>query len=185
MRKVTFAINSTINGNADHTSGIPDDELHNFYSDYLDNIDVILMGRKTYELMEGYWPVAHEDPRNTESILRFADKFNSIRKIIFTKTLKELKWQNSILAERTLVETVNKLKNGSGKNISAGSLSIATQLLNLNLIDEFWFAIHPVITGKGLRLFEGIDINTKLQFVDSKKFNSGVIVLHYLKSESS
>ena len=184
MRKVIFAINSTINGSADHTSGIPDDELHNFYSDYLDNIDVILMGRKTYELMEGYWPVAHEDPRNTESILRFADKFNSIRKIIFTKTLKELKWQNSILAERTLVETVNKLKNENGKNISAGSISIAAQLLKLNLIDEFWFVVHPIIAGKGPRLFDGIDINTKLQFVDSKKFTSGVIALHYKKLES-
>ena len=98
MRKIVFAINSTINGNADHKNGIPDDELHGFYADYLDNVEVVLMGRNTYELMADYWPVAHEDPGNTKSTLRFADKFNSVKKIIFSKTLNEVKWENSILA---------------------------------------------------------------------------------------
>ncbi len=182
MRKIIFAINSTINGSADHTSSIADDELHNFFADYLDNVDVVLMGRKTYELMEDYWPVVHEDPNNSKSTLRFADRFNTVRKIIFTKTLKEVKWQNSVIAEKSLVEIVNELKNKQGKNISAGSLSIASQLLKQNLIDEFWFPVHPVVTGKGPRLFDGIDDVKNLQFVDSQKFRSGVIVLHYKKS---
>jgi len=181
MRKIIFSINSTINGSTDHTSVIADDELHNFFADYLDNVDVVLMGRKTYELMADYWPVAHEDPHNTKSTLRFADKYNSVSKIIFSNSLKEVKWQNSRIANKDLIETVNELKNEKGKCISAGSLSIASQLLNENLIDEFWFAIHPVISGKGPLLFDGIDLNTKLKFVDSKKLNSGVVVLHYHK----
>ncbi len=181
MRKVIFAINSTINGFADHTSVIPDDELHNFYADYLDNVDVILMGRKTYELMEGYWPVAHEDPRNTKSTLRFADKFNSVQKIVFTNTLKKLDWQNSVIAEENLIDIVKRLKNEDGKNISAGSLSIASQLLKLNLIDEFWFLVHPIIAGKGKQLFEDFDEKRNLKLIDTKKFHSGVIALQYRK----
>jgi len=184
MRKIIFSINSTINGGADHTSGIVDDELHNFYTDYLDNIDVVLMGRKTYELMEGYWPVAHEDPQITISTLRFADKFNSVPKIIFTNTLKEVKWQNSRIAEKDLIETVSDLKNGKGKYISAGSLSIASQLLNKNMIDEFWFLIHPIISNKGKRLFEEFDGMRNLKLIETRTFNSGVIVMHYQKNEN-
>ncbi|HKI78815.1 MAG TPA: dihydrofolate reductase family protein [Ignavibacteriaceae bacterium] len=184
MRKIIFSTNSTINGGADHTSGIADDELHNFYTDYLDNIDVVLMGRKTYELMEGYWPVAHEDPQNTKSTLRFADKFNSVRKIIFTNKLKKVDWQNSVIAEENLIEIVKRLKNEDGKNISAGSLSIASQLLNKNMIDEFWFLIHPIISNKGKRLFEEFDGMRNLKLMETRIFNSGVIVMHYQKNEN-
>ena len=179
MRKIIFVINTTINGSVDHTAGIADDELHNFYTDWLNNVDVVLMGRKTYQLMESFWPVAHKDPGSTQSILRFADKFNSIKKIIFSETLKEVKWQNSHLADRNLQEIISELKNQDGKNISAGSLSIALQLLKLNLIDEFWFAIHPVIVQKGPLLFEGIDVIKKLNFIDSKTLSSGVVFHHY------
>jgi uncharacterized protein YdhG (YjbR/CyaY superfamily) len=106
-----------------------------------------------------------------------------MKKIIFSNTLKKVDWQNSVFAEKDLVSTVKELKRQQGKLISAGSINIASQLFKENLIDEFWFAVHPVISGKGPRLFDGIDVNSKLQFVDSKKFNSGVIVLHYKKTE--
>ena len=182
MRKVIFAINITINGFADHTVGIADAELHNFFSDILDDSDVILFGRKTYQLMEAYWPNAWNDSGSTESEKRFADTINPIKKIVFSKTLKKVDWQNSILAEKDLVSTVKGLKKQNGKPASVGSISIASQLFRENLIDKFWFAIHPLISEKGPRLFDGIDVNTKLQFVDSKKFSSGVIILHYKKT---
>lgn len=184
MRKIIFSINSTINGGADHTSVIADDELHDFYADYLENVDVVLMGRKTYELMEGYWPGAHEDPQITKSTLRFAGKFNSVPKIIFTNTLKEVKWQNSRIAEKDLIETVSDLKNGKGKYISAGSLSIASQLLKENLIDEFWFLLHPIVANNCKKLFEEFDGKMDLELSDSKIFNSGVVVLHYKKENN-
>jgi dihydrofolate reductase len=185
MRKVTFAINSTINGSADHTKGIADGELHDFFTNLLNEGDVVLMGRKTYQLMENFWPVAYKDPNSTKSMLRFADKYNPIKKIIFSKTLTEVKWENSELAIKDLPEIVSELKKQKGKNILAGSISIAAQLLKLNLIDEFWFVIHPIVAGKGPRLFDGIDNVKNLQFVDSQKFRSGVIALHYKKPEGN
>ena len=179
MRKIIFAINTTINGSVDHTVGIADDELHNFYTDLLNSVDVVLMGRKTYQLMYNFWPVAHKDPGSTQSVLRFADKFNSIKKIVFSETLKEVKWQNSQLADRNLQEIISELKNQDGKNISAGSLSIALQLLKLDLIDEFWIAVHPIIAEKGPRLFDGMDVIKKLKLIDSKTLSSGVVFHHY------
>jgi dihydrofolate reductase len=76
MRKVIFAINITINGFADHTAMIADAEVHNYFSDMIDDADVILFGRKTYQLMESYWPNAWNDSGSTESEKRFADKIN-------------------------------------------------------------------------------------------------------------
>ena len=112
-------------------------------------------------------------------MLRFADKYNSIKKIVFSETLKEVTWQNSQLANQNLQEIISELKNQDGKNLSAGSLSIAMQLLKLNLIDEFWIAVHPVIAEKGPRLFEGMDTIKKLKLVDSKTLSSGVVFHHY------
>ncbi len=183
MRKVVFSINSTINGFADHTTVIADEELHDFFTGLLNEFDVSLMGRKTYQLMASYWPVAHKDPECTESMKRFADKFNAMKKIIFSNTLKNVEWQNSVLAKKDLLSTVLELKKENGKSISAGSINIAGQLFKHNLIDEFWFVIHPVIAGTGPRLFEGIINVNNLQLIDSKKFNSGAFALHYKKPE--
>lgn len=182
MRKIIFGINTTINGFADHTVGIADDALHNFFSDLLDKVDVILYGRKTYQLMESFWPIASNDPESTADIKRFARTINSIKKIVFSFSLNEVNWQNSILADDSLFKTVNKLKSEDGKNIAVGSLSLAAQLLNQNLIDEFWFAVHPVITEKGPRLFEGVDVHLNLKLVNSITLSSGVVIHHYLNS---
>ncbi|GAB4293929.1 MAG: dihydrofolate reductase family protein [Ignavibacteriaceae bacterium] len=179
MRKLIFAINITIDGFADHTAAIADDELHDFFTNLLDTVDVSLMGRKTYQLMENYWPKAHEDQNATKSTLDFADKFNAMNKIVFSNSLTEVKWKNSRLASESLLKVVSGLKNQNGKNISAGSLSIAKQLFNENLIDEFWFLIHPVVSGKGKKLFDGLEIKHQLHLVDVSKLNSGVVVLHY------
>ena len=180
MRKVIFSINSSINGFADHTTGIADDELHDFFTNLLNEVDVSLMGRKTYQLMAGYWPVAYKDPECTESIKRFADKFNAMKKIVFSNTLKSVEWQNSVLAEKDLISTVSELKKEKGKSISAGSISIGEQLLRHNLIDEFWFVIHPVIAGKGPRLFDEVNVSKNLQLIDSRKFDSGAIAVRYI-----
>lgn len=179
MRKIIFGINTTINGFADHSVGIVEAELHNFFSDLLDKVDAILYGRKTYQLMESYWPTACDDSGSTESEKRFADIINPVKKIVFSRSLKKVDWQNSELAEDDLVSTVKELKKQEGKPIAVGSINIAGQLFKENLIDEFWFAVHPVISEKGPRLFEGINLDTRLKFLDSKKFSSGVIVLHY------
>ena len=181
MSKIIFAINITIDGFADHTAVVADDELHDFYADYLDSVDIVLLGRKTYEMMAGFWPHAKEDPGSTKSMINFADKYNSISKVVFSKSLNEVKWNNTILNKGSLINEVLKMKNKSGKNISAGSLSIASTLMEEQLIDEFWFLVHPIVLGKGKPLFENLNRRSNLKLVDINTLKSGVAVLHYKK----
>ena len=157
MRKVIFSINVTIDGFADHTAVIADSELHEFYAGLLDNADVILFGRKTYELMVSFWPNAREDPRSTKSMIKFADKFNSISKVVFSKTLNDVIWNNTRLAKNDLINEFLNMKKQEGTNISIGSLSIASQLMKLGLIDEYWFLVQPIVLGNGKQLFESLN----------------------------
>jgi len=180
MRKLVFAINVSLDGFADHTVAIADDELHQFFSSLLDETDIELFGRVTYQLMESYWPHAHNDPNATGVILEFADRFNSISKIVFSKSLLKAEWNNTKLIKGNAIEEVKKLKQQPGKNISIGGISLATALMKAGLIDEYLILIHPVAAGKGRQLFEGINEKRKLKLADTQVFKSGVVVLHYL-----
>jgi len=183
MRKIIFAINITIDGFADHTAVIADDELHDFHTDLLSTVDAILFGRKTYQLLESYWPNAHEDPQATKSMIEFAHKINSMRKIVFSRTLDKVTWNNTRLVEENMVEEILKLKNQPGNSLSVGGLSIASNLTKLGLIDEYWFLVQPIILGKGKQLFENLNDRTDLKLIDTKIFNSGIVVLHYKKAK--
>jgi dihydrofolate reductase len=181
-RKIIFAINVTIDGIADHTAVIADEELHDFHADLLDSVDTILFGRKTYELLAEFWPVAYEDPRITAGMIRFADKINPLPKIVFSRTLEKVSWNNTVLSKSDLIEEVRRLKKQSGKSLSIGGLSIAAELAKHDMIDEFWFLVQPMIIGKGKRLWEGLNKMMELKLVDTRTLSSGVVVLHYINA---
>ncbi len=179
MRNLFLAINVSLDGFADHTVAIADDELHEFYSGLLDNTDIALFGRVTYQLMESYWPRAHEDPQATKSMLDFAGRFNAIPKIVFSRTLQKAGWNNTRLVRDNMVEEVIRLKQQSGKDISIGGISVSRELVKRGLIDEYWLVVQPVIVGKGRRLFDGLDDRINLKLLDTKTLKSGVVALHY------
>jgi dihydrofolate reductase len=181
MRKLILSINVSLDGFADHTVAVvADDELHEFFSDLLDNTDIALFGRVTYQLMASYWPHAHQDPKATRSMLAFADRFNAVSKIVFSRTLQKADWNNSRLVRDNMGEAVIRLKESPGKNISLGGISISQEFMRRGLIDEYWLAVHPVVVGKGKRLFDNLNERINLRLADTKVFKSGVVVLHYL-----
>ena len=181
-RKLFFAINVTIDGFADHTAVIADDELHNFYTNLLNDVDILLFGRKTYQLMESYWPKASDDPQATKSMIEFANKINSLSKIVFSRTLDKVSWNNARIIKSNIIEEVLKLKEQPGKNLSIGGLSVASTFMKQELIDEYWFLVQPIIWGKGKRLFESLNNSNRFELVETSKFNSGVVVLDYKKT---
>ncbi len=184
MRKLIFSINVSLDGFADHTVAIADDELHDFYTDQLNTIDTILFGRVTYQLFESYWPHAPEDPEATKSMIAFADKINAMPKIVFSKMLQNVNWNNTTLIEKDMVKEVIRLKEGDGRgSLSIGGISAIQTFMKLKLVDEFWLLVHPVIVGNGQRLFNGINEKLDLKLVDTKTFRSGVVVLHYILNE--
>lgn len=169
----------TLDGNCDHTAGIPDEEIHQHYTELLGQGDAILYGRTTYQLME-YWRTFLENPSEQKSMNDFAIAIDKIPKIVFSKTLKNVDWESSTLAKRELKDEVIELKQQSGKDIFVGSRSLIVQLTNLGVIDELQLCIYPVIAGKGLQLFEKINDRIIFNLVKTKNFNSGAIILYYV-----
>jgi dihydrofolate reductase len=179
MRRIIAAINMTLDGICDHTAGIPDEELHQHYSELLGKGDTILYGRITYQLME-FWRTVLDNPSEEKSMNDFAIAIDRIPKIVFSNTLNHVEWKTAAIANRDLKETVLALRQQPGKDILVGSRSLIIQLINLNLVDEFQLCIHPVVEGSGLSLFENIAGRTHFKLVKTKTFNSGVIILYYV-----
>jgi dihydrofolate reductase len=178
MRKIVAAINMTIDGYCDHTAGIPDEEIHEHYTDLLNAGDGILYGRLTYQLMT-YWQPLAQNPSGEKSMDAFARAIDTIPKIVFSRTLKHVEWESAALATRTLEEEVAALRQQAGRDIYVGSRSLILQLMKRNLIDEYQLCVHPVIVGSGMPLFENARDRTVLQLIQTKTFRGGAVTLYY------
>lgn len=177
MRKLTAAINMTLDGFCDHTAISPDEEIHQHYADLLNTAGTLLYGRKTYQLME-YWRPIVRNPTGDQATDEFATAIDNVPKIVFSRTLKNVDWETAKLADQDLEEEVLELKQQAGKDIYACSPSLIVNLTKLNLIDEYQLCIHPIIAGSGLPLFKDINEQVALKLVKTKTFTSGA-VLHY------
>ncbi|MCC7118101.1 MAG: dihydrofolate reductase [Anaerolineales bacterium] len=179
MRKVTFGINISLDGYCGHESAVAtDDELHEYFTELLRNSGVHILGRNTYHLMYPYWHDVAVNGSETETVNEFARAFDAIPKLVFSRTMKSVEWNNTTLLHSNLREEILKLKEQSGKDIAIGSLNLASQVAEWNLIDEYHFVVHPIIAGKGPRLFEAVE-NLRLNLVASKTFASGAVALRY------
>ena len=183
MRRVVFAINITADGYCSHTDGIVDDELLEYFTGVLRNAGLLLYGRITYQLMVPYWPEVAKKQLESAASHEFARVFDSLNKVVFSTTLKHVEANHTRLVHANVAEEVLALKQQPGKDICVGSLSIASQLSASGLIDDYQFVVHPVVAGRGPRLFETVKpLDTlRLDFIGSKTFRSGVVALHYRK----
>ena len=179
MRKIIAAINMTLDGFCDHTAAIVDDELHQHYNEILSNADTLLYERITYQLMESYWPAIVKNPTGNKPADEFAVLIDNISKIVFSRTLKNVYWENTKLEKEIIKEEILELKQKAGKNILAGSPSLIVSLTQLDLIDEYQLCVHPIILGNGLRLFKNINDRINLKLIKTKIFGSGSITLYY------
>lgn len=178
MGKVLFAINITIDGYCGHESGIPDDETTQYFSELLGEVDAEILGRKTYDLMYPYWHEVAVNQSGSPAENGFARAFDALPKIVFSTTLERADWVNSSLRREGLREEVLAWKAQPGKVVSIGGLDVGSQVASWGLIDEYRFLVHPLIAGKGPRLFEaGGEHGLKL--VTTRTFGSGVVALHY------
>lgn len=178
MRKVIAVINMTLDGFCDHTSLIADDEIHQHYTELLNNGGAVLYGRITYQLME-YWRTVLENPTGNKAFDDFAVAMDKIPKVVFSHTLKDTDWETAKLATKDLNEEVLALSQEAGKDILVGSRSLIISLLNLGLIDELQICVQPIIAGKGLPLFENLNDRINLKLLKTKTFNNSGSVLFY------
>ena len=183
MRNVIFAINITLDGCCDHTKQLADDETHEYFTQLLREVDLLVFGRKTYQLMVPFWPEVAKNQSMTKASNEFARTFDSINKIVFSRSLASAEDRNTRIVRTNLHDEILKLKQEQGKNILIGGVSIPSQLIELGLVDEYRFVVSPIVAGEGRRLLEGVSLPERLQlkFVDSKIFESGPVALRYLK----
>jgi dihydrofolate reductase len=183
MRNVIFAINITLDGCCDHTKQFADDETHEYFTHLMREVDLLVFGRKTYQLMVPFWPEVAKSQSMTSASNEFAQTFDSIKKIVFSQSLGSAEDRNTRIARTNLRDEILKLKQEQGKNILVGGVGVPSQLMELGLVDEYRFVVGPIIAGEGRRLMEGVSLPERLQLklVESKIFKSGGIALRYLK----
>lgn len=181
MRKVIYGINLTADGCCDHTKGMGSKEVHEYFTDLMRDADLVVYGRKTYELMVPYWPDVAKKQSGTPSENEFARIFTAIDKVVFSRSLDNADGNTSIL-RGNLRDEILRLKQEPGKNISIGGVDLPEQLIALGLVDEFHFVIHPVIAGEGRRLeATGLQEQLELKLAGSQILKSGFVALHYVK----
>ena len=150
------------------------EEFFNYTKALLGQVDTILFGRVTYEGMARYWPNA------TDADPFMADKMNNTAKVVFSKTLDKVEWNNTQLVKSDIGAAVSKLKGQPGKDIVIyGSSSIVSVLSQCGLIDEYHLVVVPVVLGSGRPLFEGISQSIKLKLLRSETYKNGVVFLAY------
>ena len=183
MRKLIFAINTTLDGCVDHTKGFADDETHEYFTDLMRDADLQVFGRITYQLMVPFWPDVARNQSMSPASNEFARMFDSINKIVFSRSLDHADDRNTRIVPGDLHDEILKLKQEQGKNILVGGVDVPTQLIELGLVDEYRFVVGPILAGDGRRLFDGASVPEKLQLklVDSKIFRSGCVALRYSK----
>ncbi|MEO5890399.1 MAG: dihydrofolate reductase family protein [Ferruginibacter sp.] len=154
----------------------------NKYSDldqlkFLETIDTILFGRKTYELFVDFWPGATTDKEV------IADKLNETKKIVFSNTITEApwgRWPEAEIISGEAIDAIKKLKLLPGKNmVMWGSISLAQSLMRENLIDEYHIQLCPVLTGGGRTLFQEQLNFDKLKLLEVRQYNTGTVFLNY------
>jgi dihydrofolate reductase len=183
MRDVIFAINTTLDGCCDHTKQLADDETHEYFTHLLRNVDLLVFGRKTYELMVPFWPEVAKTQSMTKAENEFALIFDSLQKVVFSRSLGSVDDKKTRIIRTNLHDEMLKLKREPGKDILVGGVSLPSQLIELGLVDEYRFVVGPILAGEGRRLMEGVSLpdNLQLRLVESKRFKSGCVALRYLK----
>jgi len=142
----------------------------------------LLFGRVTYEMMASYWPT----PIAIKNDPIVAEGMNNADKIVFSRTLKKVEWNNTRLVKHNIEEELKKMKQMPGKDMTLlGSGSILTQFAEQGLIDEYQIMVDPIVIGNGTPIFKDIKNKLDLKLTMTRTFTSGVVLLCYQPFEKA
>ena len=178
MRRLFWQMSVTLDGfmegpnrELSYTAEFADKDFDRYASDMLKSIDAILLGRRTYELFAGYWPSATGPD---------ADRLNALPKIVFSRTLEKVEWNNSSLVKENVADEVARVKGQPGKDLALfGSADLASTFMRLGLIDEYRVLVTPVVLGRGTPMFKDIKDRIPLKLSKATTWSSGIAALFY------
>jgi dihydrofolate reductase len=161
-----------------------DDEMFEYAGQRTREADTALYGRITWQMMEGYWPTAGDSPSATKHDVEHSRWYNSVAKVVVSRTMKGARLPNTTIVGNDFTGDITRLKQGEGKEIVMfGSPSVAHALMAENQIDDYWLFINPILLGEGIPLFRDIRNRSALRLVASHPFSSGVVCLHYERTQ--
>lgn len=185
MRKLKLQVQMTVdgyiagpNGEMDWIVWNWDEALKQYVTELTEPVDCIILGRKLAEGFIPYWAGVAADPDNPE--VASGKQFTNLPKVVFTKTLDQSPWDNTVLAKGDLVDEITKLKKQEGQDIIAyGGATFVSALIKHGLIDEFHLFINPAAIGSGMAIFKELDHTQNLTLVKATAFDCGIVALNY------
>ena len=201
MRKIVLQEMMSLDGfmagpNGEFDWPLADEEFEWYANGLLNAADTLLLGRNTYQMFASYWPSAASSatgtlrksdgiefvvPTNETSVHdQVAARMNAYRKIVFSRTLDRVEWNNSVLVREVDPTHIVKMKQEAGKNMPVlGSAELVWSLMKSRLIDEYRVWVNPIILGRGKPLFGSQSDRSKLKLVGTKSFESGLVEQYY------
>jgi len=196
MRRIVMFNNVSADGYFARPDGsldwvVPDPELDRAAMAGPGNFDTVLFGRRTYELFASFWPQALSDPpaperpghiprKLTPETHRMAIFLDNATKLVFSRTLTNPSWKNTQVVRELDPERVESLKNSKGGDMLIfGSGTIVTLLTLHRLIDEYQFAVRPVLLGDGRSVLRGVRADLSLELLEARSFRAATVLLRY------
>lgn len=184
MRKLILIVHVTLDGYVADENGALDNfdqspENLEFICSLTEEADAALFGRKSYEMLESFWPTARDQEKATLAEIKYSNWYNAAEKIVLSATMSVYKPQTTIISN-DFFHQIREIKNKEGKHILMfGSPTAFGTLDEHQLIDEFWVIQYPVLFGKGISIFSKIKKLKRLKLVQTKQFTLGEIAIHY------
>jgi dihydrofolate reductase len=182
MGEVVWGINCTLDGRCGHEDGIADEEQTRDAAASFEGFDAVLMGRKTFELMFPYWATVAGDQSGSPAENEFALAMTEIPKVLFSGTLDHADWNTRVVSSPA-VDEVRRLRDEGARLILGASPALAADLRAAGLIDRFRFLLHPVVAGKGPKLF-GDDEAIAMTLNSAVTLGGGQVVVDYTVTRS-
>ena len=186
MRKIVLHMTVSLDGffeGPDHDIGwhLVDDELHTYVNEHLAPMSAFLEGRVSYELMEGFWPTADQDPEISPPMREFAGIWRDMPKIVFSRTLEHV-GENAEVRREVDPDEIRALKEEPGGDMAVGGADLADTFRRHDLIDEYRLYVNPVLLGRGRQLFGPTDTPSDLRLVETRTFGNGVVLLRHARA---
>lgn len=186
MRKLKLQVQMTIDGYIAGPSGELDfmtwnwdDALNRYVADINEPVDCIVLGRKLAEGFIPHWALVADNPDHPEYAT--GKKYTDTHKVVFTRTLDQSAWPNTVLAKDDLVDDIARLKAQEGQDIIAyGGATFVSALIAHGLIDEYHLFVNPVVVGDGLPIFQELRRKQDLTLVKATPFACGIVALRYM-----
>lgn len=199
MRKLKLQVQISIdgyiagvNGEMDWITWSLDSAILKYISDLNKNVDCILLGRVLAEGFIPHWKMEATDPTKKRDFVKemseqydFAKKMYETKKVVFSKSLKNSEWENTVLTTGDLETEINKLKNQSGEDIIAyGGAAFVSSLIKTRLVDEFHLFVNPAAIGNGMTIFKELESKQDFNLISATSFECGIVVIHYQPKRS-